>query len=164
MRTANSALSHGGVDNYEKSELKIKQEVHLNGKFYEESTEHTSSKNVPYKEWKAYKEFKTESAKDLDLTDTDITLLRKIKCCVELNKECDYDKNYPVQVSKFLLRSENVDFETRKRNQNFGKTAQSTLTIDPNTGGSVWYSVDRGGHIRMHYWHSMGYGRAWGRA
>jgi hypothetical protein len=62
-----------------------------------------------------------------------------------------------------MASSDNKDFN-QPRKSNFGSIALKSLVINANTGGNNWYSVDRNGHIRMHYWYTMGYGRAWGRS
>ena len=58
---------------------------------------------------------------------------------------------------------QNDDF-TSRRQQRFGAIALKSLANNPQTGGSNWYSVDRNGGVRVHYWYSMGYGRAWGKS
>ena len=95
--------------------------------------------------------------------------LRKLKCCVERNLECDSTRRRLAvsrnpEVIEFLKKKDNVSFLTKKRSQDFGKIARSTFNINNPTGGAYWYSVDRSGNVRMHYWYTMGYGRAWGKS
>jgi hypothetical protein len=58
---------------------------------------------------------------------------------------------------------DNKDFNSMRK-QSFGFTALQSIAANPKTGGANWYSVDRRGFIRVHYWYNMGYGRAWGRS
>ena len=114
---------------------------------------------------------------DWVLSDSIVNNLRKMKCCIEdtkgvvegcpetagrlLQSSIDGLSNTQVQ-EKFLSNPQNKDF-TSRRQQRFGSIALSTLTIDQQSGGARWYSVDRAGYVRVHYWYTMGYGRSWGK-
>lgn len=106
---------------------------------------------------------------DWTLSDSVVGQLRLKKCCIEdaENVLCPNGarrlQSDDEVIKKFMDSPDNREFASR-RQQRFGTIALKSLVQNDRTGGANWYSVDRNGYVRVHYWYTMGYGRAWGRS
>ena len=85
----------------------------------------------------------------------------KVDATLRLLQERDINRLTPI-IDNYLSLPENKDFMARRK-QNFGMVGRQSMEIDQRSGGANWYSVDRNGNIRMHFWYTMGYGQAWGK-
>ena len=69
---------------YQKNDIKIDNKQTINGIFYKKSTENSNIKSLDYKKWKSYANLPQNSTEYQNLTSTDLEVIRKIKCEVEL--------------------------------------------------------------------------------
>ena len=180
-------LYSNDYDNFVKNELYSQNEVAvkygLSHILPEDKPVYSSEfGSKPHSEWAAYKELpeisdpqQSPSSLDWIIPEDTVRELQLQKCCIEIG----FDQNLP-QCSantlrrmlqsdssanlgiRFIFSADNKDF-MKKREQRFGQLAKSTFVVDAETGGANWYSVDYNGYIRIHSWHTMGYGRSWGK-
>lgn len=116
--------------------------------------------SVKYTDWNSYRNL-TNAAAPARLAEADISTLRGYKCQLESSRSL---QTQSAAVAAFLKEPKNRNFQTYRRYQNFGDIGRRTFLVDSRTGGARWYSVDRHGYVRVHYWYTMGYGRSWGRS